>query len=975
MKCNNCNEEYDQELFEVCPYCLSINEEPRSEEDNLGVGFTIGDDDNCNEKCSEQFYDELVNVMTEETFNVGEDNQELTEDANDEVLIDDIAELGNRSKNVLHRTGIFTFGELRRYVKEKELSDIRYLGKRTLQEINDVIARYTTTKVQKLDGQEREIQEPEIQIRIEDISELSNRSKNALNRAGVFTLNKLIEFIKEKELSDIRYLGVNSKNEIMAVLENYIGTNESEQHRDINLYMFKHINEELQDLSIELLAVLGISIRTVHQLIDRGIIRIGQLKNISERALAQIVHEYNIDKFRNIECELVKSIHELLEAQLNRLEEDDEFQIALMKAEGFTLQDIGELKGVSRERIRQIIKKFNQKLNLLVEPLVMRFMLPKGYMKLQEILDIYDNDFFDKILVQWCKGYEKIEYLDFAEMYVLAGEGKHFFEEKILSIVSEFIGEGIDIYQSMEELDSILQKHGFAYLDIGDIINLVQKYGFRFYGDYVTQGRMSYSHVCAKIVANRFKNGIKLYDSKDLDLLRRYVLEEYGNIDIPEDNRTLSTRLSDVLVLCGRGAVIASENIQIEMSLLDEIKTFIDESPEGEFYYSNLYSEFEGMLQMMSNVDNYNFLHGVLMLYYPDDYCYTRDYLKKKGSGYLSGRLSDKISRFIKGKGQPTHKNDIMRMLSGMSDIVLVNAANTSEDLFMWDYNTYFSLDLLDYNDSDLNYLEDVISTIMDNHGGYCSDRLLYSYVQRDNSEFICRNQMTAENNLYYFCARTLGDVFDFRRPHIGKKGFMQEMSVKNVALYMLQNPDVLSYDAYATVAGQLMWAAVTTGMVFSEIEQGYVRISNDLYVKKDLFSVTKEELIAIETCVSKHMNHGFVSLMTVDFWDELPNIGYEWNGFLLHSVLIRFSKYYKIIEPIAKDRRFDKGIIVIKDTEIQDYMDVIIHLLKSLGKNEISEKDMTTLLIIHGLAYKMIPHEVYVSEKINYKDERFYIV
>lgn len=307
----------------------------------------------------------------------------------------------------------------------------------------------------------------------------------------------------------------------------------------------------------------------------------------------------------------------------------------------------------------------------MITPIIDRYINTKGYATGQEILDLYDNDLYDKILIQWCKTNKQLEYLDFADIFLKAGECKHAHEKKVLSIAVDFIGEGNDLYENMEDLESLLKNSGYPYLDTVDIMNLLQKNGYKIYGSYVAPCRKSYGYLCSRIVAKKFPNGIKLYDSTDLDLLRKYALEEYGDINISDDNRALSARLSDFLVLSGRGAVTASENIHVEMSLLDEIKTFIDNSPEREIYYSHIYSEFEGMLQMMSNIDNYNFLHGVLMMYYPDDYEYTRDYLKK-GTGYISGRFSDRISRFILEEKKPVHKKELKNKFTGMSDIVII---------------------------------------------------------------------------------------------------------------------------------------------------------------------------------------------------------------------------------------------------------------------------------------------------------------
>lgn len=38
-----------------------------------------------------------------------------------------------------------------------------------------------------------------------------------------------------------------------------------------------------------------------------------------------------------------------------------------------------------------------------MKPIVDRFMYPKNYITVQELLDIYDNDDYDKAILYWCK--------------------------------------------------------------------------------------------------------------------------------------------------------------------------------------------------------------------------------------------------------------------------------------------------------------------------------------------------------------------------------------------------------------------------------------------------------------------------------------------------------------------------------------------------------------------------------------------
>lgn len=89
--------------------------------------------------------------------------------------------------------------------------------------------------------------------------------------------------------------------------------------------------------------------------------------------------------------------------------------------------------------------------------------------------------------------------------------------------------------------------------------------------------------------------------------------------------------LAEYLVLSGRGIATAKQNVHIEMPALDEIKNYIDNSQKSRIGYAEIFSIFEEKLRMYSNIDNYNFLHGVIKLYFSDEYDFpSRDYLRKK---------------------------------------------------------------------------------------------------------------------------------------------------------------------------------------------------------------------------------------------------------------------------------------------------------------------------------------------------------
>ena len=363
------------------------------------------------------------------------------------------------------------------------------------------------------------------------------------------------------------------------------------------------------------------------------------------------------------------------------------------------------------------------------------------------------------------------------------------------------------------------------------------------------------------------------------------------------------------------------------------------------------------------------------MLYYPDEYDYSKDFLQKKSHGSISESLTKRIKDFIILQNRPIHKDELKAKFTGFSDAMIFRAISEDKDLFQWEYNYYSCIQIISINDSITNRLKSIIQHIMDANDGYCSDSMLYETAKNLLPDFININNITFPTNLFYICTYLFDDLYDFRRPHIGKKGMLQDVSTKNVALHMLGNTDKISFKEYSAIAGKFKWSAVTASFVFADIESEYVRVSNDMYIRKDLFSISDAMIHEIENKLVKFMKFNILPLINFNEWDELPDIkGYEWNIFLLNSIICNFGHILKMIEPRTKDRRYERGIIVYKDSKFIEYPEVVAYVLKENKITELSESKMLSFMIINGLTYKMIPKELYNAGCINYIDKKFVI-
>ena len=164
-------------------------------------------------------------------------------------------------------------------------------------------------------------------------------------------------------------------------------------------------------------------------------------------------------------------------------------------------------------------------------------------------------------------------------------------------------------------------------------------------------------------------------------------------------------------------------------------------------------------------------------------------------------------------------------------------------------------------------------------------------------------------------------------------------------------------------------------GLVFVDIEKDYIRVSGDAYLDKKYFDLSIDEILAIKESLMRYMNLGYLSLIGFDKWEELPQIKYEWNAYLLRSVVDNYIDELKVVEPENKDRRYERGVIVMADSEMNDLVDIAISLMKKTGYEELPENKMLSLLVLNNVVYKIIPKEFYSSEKISYTNDVFRIM
>ncbi len=407
--------------------------------------------------------------------------------------------------------------------------------------------------------------------------------------------------------------------------------------------------------------------------------------------------------------------------------------------------------------------------------------------------------------------------------------------------------------------------------------------------------------------------------------------------------------------------------------MFDELHSFIVNSPQTSFYYFELFSHFQGSFLAETNIDNPNFLHGMLKCLYPDEFAYERDLLSKVGE--LRQDIDDRLSQLLLENGRSMTKAEIKQSIPGINDFIIAFSVIRLQEVIQWDYNEFNHIDNIKITPEERALLSNAIKAQTELHKGYSSDTLLFSAVKENCKEFLSRNNIANPQNLYYVASCLFEGDYRFKRPHILSKEFpAQEISITNIAQVLLHCETDLNYEKYNRLAAELGWAGGTVYAIFSELEKNFIRVSENDYVRKTYFGVSQSLINSISDMLQGLASKsGYFAFSSIFDYESFPKCSYKWNGFLLESIITEYDTGFHIISPQIRDRRYQRGLIVSNDSPYDTFEDLVIGSLISDGISSLSETELLKYLRMRGLIIaSAIPQELYECPRMPFMNEVF---
>jgi len=749
---------------------------------------------------------------------------------------------------------------------------------------------------------------------------LSVRAVNGLKNAGILSLDKLLS-LNETDLMNFKNIGRKTCEEILQ----YIQPPQFVSFDHTGFSGLKNIDEFNKAIPVSALKNIGLSSKGIEFLLLNNY---KTVEDLCVRSIGRWEYSFVSHLIKYLSVSVVTHFQEDIKS-LN----DTEKICIMERCEGKTLQEIGDKIGYTRERVRQIVTETCRRLlkpaDLIADILLSSYNNTFKYSQLQNI-------FSDDQTAQLCRlvllESDNVKYFSFSKKFIRADICPSNIDQLLFIILKNVIGNGLNIHDYQELIKSEFKKHSLDFFEFDDIVKYLAHKGYRFYGHFVIKGKPSYADICHDVVKKFFTFDIKLdsdENNEDMRLLRQIVKKQYPGLKLKPSNRALTASIINVrsrMVLSGTGRYCPIEKAIYSVALFDDIRNYIHNSHQTSFYYCEIYAHFEERFLAETNIHNINFLHGMLKYLFPDEFSYGKDNFNKNNSRRQN--VDDRIRLLFKQQGSVITKAEIKKTIPGISDTMIAAAIMRMPEVIQWNNDEYNHIDNIIFSPEDIISLKGIIEHQVQKHSGYCSDALLYANAKEKCYEFLKRNHIVNASNLYYLARYYFGKDYRFRRPHIVTTDFpLQELSIFNIARELLNIKNIFNYEEYCNLACNLGWGREAYGAFFVS-KKRFIRVSANNYVFKDYFCIS-EKITDLLSDLLKNMvkETGYCALNGIINYDVFPECGYPWNEFLLESIITQYDIGFRIIYPKYRNLRYQKGIIVPKDSLYNSVEDIRILL------------------------------------------------
>lgn len=586
-----------------------------------------------------------------------------------------------------------------------------------------------------------------------------------------------------------------------------------------------------------------------------------------------------------------------------------------LRSQKQTLEQVGSILGVTRERVRQIEAKAKRMFSRLHSRIriVSKIAAERNgdtVLTPDEIKD-YCGKHTPELLF-FLKSYESANYTydQQLDIFILG-------DDSITSRVQSSI-ESLPEIVKVSQLKNVLEDAA----EEADIpLEMLEKAfadAYRLTGEVYHRYRLSLAAIYERVLATYYPQGFKAYDSVEISHFREIIAKEYGDVGIPKNDRALTSRVASICILCGKGVYRLKNKDYIPRKLADKICNYIENSDNTIFLTNTLFSVFEDEL-LAAGIDNKYFLQGVLHELFADKFIFRRDYISKD-VGVTS--VYSAVVDFIKKSNYPVSKAQIQKAFPGITEIVI--NFSVGDPCVLNYFGEYLHASKLNISENEKSYLFNIINELTSD-GKAHHGRELFEIVSSKKPEILTRNAAMYPFSAFSVAEFLFGDEFQFSRPYIAKNGV--EIDRPAERLHDL----IYASDEFA-ITEISEFGRDNHFQIYSLLE--YVNGCTDEFLlinDNTMMRIGKtgiDEVVAhqVENIIYDSINETTL-IKNLSIWAELPPINIPWTEWLIYSVIFKWGN--KIVAATSSNQfRLSVPLVAPADNYNPD-------IFKDINKNE----------------------------------------
>ena len=600
-------------------------------------------------------------------------------------------------------------------------------------------------------------------------------------------------------------------------------------------------------------------------------------------------------------------------------------EIITKRVNGETLSSAGEEYGLSRERVRQIEKRYSTAFNSFysntrgsISGIIHAFANSKHYISVQELTEIFGEH--TNIFTYYLKQveYDDMDYIP--ELDIFAYEG-------VLNWYEELVKMGNDLPESISiaQIEKITQDTTamFAELDIDlpyAYIKTILTADYKLNGSIYSRSRMPLTKKYDIVLRKYFPDGIYIYEKEDMNKFRDCYAKVFDDADkLPENDRALYGRISAITILCDRGKYISRPNNLISEDLLKEICDYIDNSEKEIFITNTIFSLFEDRLRA-EGINNKYHLQGVLHASVPNKYFFKRDYVSK--SKDMTSMYTE-ITKYISQSDKPVTKAQIRQEFPGVTDIVISIAVQ--DENIICGFSVYMSKDFIVSQSDNVETLREIISEMVADGEIHKSEDLM-SILSLMHPEIIEEFEIESRYTLFSIIEALFKDEFSLSRPFFAMKGVEIGKQEERMRDY-LEGKDEVDIDEFMEFVRENSFIVYSILNQLNAFNDEFLLKDKNTIIRIDSTGLNRYKAEYVEEYIDEIIKGNEVLVLNNLNYSLLPKINIQWNDWLVYSVINKWSNKYKVMMS-SSQFRYSVPIIYRLEEEPKD-LEELLNIIK----------------------------------------------